>query len=138
MQINRWLHLSSSLWGISLRCTLFTKRRPEKFIYQVASGEFPFTALCLQKEDLKNFLFIVTNNFIVLTVQWFVKYFFCSEFPNILDTASKKREEEQRQLQNVLRFTQTQKVCFFLKIWDQLFQKFLLSYNWYYYCRYSI
>ena len=53
MQINRWLCLSSSPWGISLHYNLFWKRRVPK-----------------------NLFFIGTNNWIALVVWWSIKYFF--------------------------------------------------------------
>ena len=52
MKINRWLHLSSGPWKIPLYCDLFRKRI-----------------------DQKQFPFIATNNWIVLAVQWSVKFF---------------------------------------------------------------
>ena len=56
MQINRWLHLSSSLWGIPLRL-VHKNNRTEKF---------PF---------------IATYNWIVLAVWWSVKYYFAPNSP---------------------------------------------------------
>ena len=89
MQINRWLHLSRSLWEIPLCCDLFRKRTDQR--------KFPFTA---------------TNNWIVLAVQWPVEYSFAPnslfEFPVIPEKWSRK-EEEETQLQSVLLFKQTQK-----------------------------
>ena len=35
MQINSWLYLSSSLWGISLRCDLFRRRIEQKNVLPV-------------------------------------------------------------------------------------------------------
>ena len=89
MQINRWLHLSRSLWEIPLCCDLFRKRTDQR--------KFPFTA---------------TNNWIVLAVQWPVEYSFAPnslfEFPVIPEKWLRK-EEEETQLQSVLLFKQTQK-----------------------------
>ena len=89
MQINRWLHLSRSLWEIPLSCDLFRKRTDQR--------KFPFT---------------VTNNWIVLAVQWPVEYSFAPnslfEFPVIPEKWLRK-EEEETQLQSVLLFKQTQK-----------------------------
>ena len=36
MQINKWLHLSSSPWGIPFRCDMFRKNMEEKnfFLWQ--------------------------------------------------------------------------------------------------------
>ena len=52
MQINRWLYLSGSPWGIPIHCNLFWKRR-----------------------DPKSFLFIGTINWIALAVWWSIKHF---------------------------------------------------------------
>ena len=52
MQINRWLHTSNSLWGISPHCDMFRERIDQKL---------PF---------------IAKNNKIVLIVQWSVNYYF--------------------------------------------------------------
>ena len=93
--MNRWLHLSSSLWEIPLLYDLFRKRK-----------------------DQKKFPFITTNNWIVFAVQWYVKYFFAPnspfKFPIIPEKWWKKKEEE-KQLPSVLLFKQSQKIhaCFF-------------------------
>ena len=77
-QINEWLHLSSSFWGIPLRCDLFRKIT-----------------------DQKKFPFIATNNWIVLAIPRSVKYFYAPnspfEFPVIPEKWWRK-EEEERQL----------------------------------------
>ena len=57
MQTNRWLHLSSSLLGISL-------------------GKFPLLWHVQKKNRPEKFPFIETNSRIVIVVQRFVKYFF--------------------------------------------------------------
>ena len=69
-----WLYLSSSAWGIQLHYNLFWKRI-----------------------DPKNFLFTETNNWIALAVRWSIKYFFCSEFHNILDKAGRKTKRRRTQ-----------------------------------------
>ena len=58
MQLNRWLHLSCSLWEIPLRWDLFKKLIDQKIS------------------------FIATKNWIVLAVWWSVKYFFAPNFPS--------------------------------------------------------
>ena len=68
-KINRLLHLSSYLWGIPLRCDMF-----RKII------------------DQKNFPFIATNNWIVLAVQWSVKYLCAPNFPLIQKSGGEKKK----------------------------------------------
>ena len=51
-------------------------------MYQLASGEFSFTALAQRKNRPEKFPFTGITNWIVLAVRWFVKYFFCSDFPD--------------------------------------------------------
>ena len=46
------------------------------------------------------------------------KIVFCSKFPNFPDK-SREREEEHRQLQSVMRFTQTQEDWYFANIWHK-------------------
>ena len=87
VQINRWFYLLRSFWGIPLRSDLW------------------------KRIDPKYFLFIGTNNWIVLAVRWIVKYFFASNSPIFWIRLAEKREEGQeklRQLQSVRRFTETQ------------------------------
>ena len=80
MQINRWLYLSSSPWGIPLHCDLFRKRR-----------------------DPKNFLFIGTSNWIALAIRWSIKYFFATNSPIFrIRLAEKQGEEEHTQMQSVM------------------------------------
>ena len=62
MQISRWSHLSSNLWGISL-------------------GNFPSLAYVQKKNRPEKFSFIATNNGIVSTVQWSLKYLFAPNSP---------------------------------------------------------
>ena len=53
--------------------------------------------------------FLETNNFKVLAVRWSVKYSFAPNSPIFpIRLAEKRKEEEHRQLQCALRFTQTQ------------------------------
>ena len=85
--INRWFYLLRSFWGIPLRSDLW------------------------KRIDPKYFLFIGTNNWIVLAVRWIVKYFFASNFPIFWIRLAEKRQEGQeklRQLQSVRRFRETQ------------------------------
>ena len=70
MQINRWLHLSSSLWGIPYCCDFFRKRI-----------------------DQKKFPFIVADNRIVLAVQWSVKYFFALNSPLFRKRSGEKKKK---------------------------------------------
>ena len=93
MQVDRWLYLSSSLWGVPLCYNLFWKRI-----------------------DPKNFLFTGTNNWIVLAFRWSVKCFFSPNPQIFLIMLAEKREEgkeeEHRQLQSIIPFTLTQKwIC---------------------------
>ena len=73
MQISRLQDLSTSLWGISLPATYSEKKnRPEKNC------------------------FIATNNRIVFTVRWSVKYFFAPDS----QTFRKNRSEEEKDGEN--------------------------------------
>ena len=86
MQINRWLYLLSSPCGIPFYCNLFWKRI-----------------------DPKNFYFIGTNNWIVLAAQWSIKYFFAPNSSIFWIRLTEKREEEEyRQLQSMIYFTEKQ------------------------------
>ena len=70
MQIDRWLHLSSSLWGIPLCCDFFRKRIGQK-----------------------NFPLIATSNRIVLAVQWSLKYFFAPNSPSLRKSGGEKKKK---------------------------------------------
>ena len=80
MQIYRWLHLSSSLWGNSptLRIVPKKKNRPEKY---------PFKA---------------TNNLIVLAVRWSVKYFSAPNSPLFRKSRGGEENGVSRQMQRKL------------------------------------
>ena len=69
MQMNRWLRLSSSLWGIPL-CDLIRKRI-----------------------DQKKFSFIPANNRIVLAVQWSVKHFLDRNSPSFRKSGGEKKKK---------------------------------------------
>ena len=78
MQISGWQYLSSSPWGIPLHCDL-----PWKII------------------DSKNFLFIGTNNWILLPVWWSMKYFFAlNSLKSRLRMAQKQEEGEEQEHSN--------------------------------------
>ena len=86
MQINMWFYLSSSPWGITLRCDLFWKRR-----------------------DPKNFLFTGKGNWIALAVRWSRKYVFAQNLPIFwIRLAKKQVAEENTQTQNAIHFTRKQ------------------------------
>ena len=51
-------------------------KETDSYIYQVVSGEFHFAAACSEKNIPETFPLLATNNWIVLAVQWYVKYFF--------------------------------------------------------------
>ena len=75
MQIDKWLHLSNNLWGIPVYLRLVQKKnRPE---------EFPF---------------IATNNWIVLVVQWSVKYLFAPNSPKFQKNCNEEKEEGVKQI----------------------------------------
>ena len=56
----------------------------------------------------KNFLFIGTENWIVLAVWWSINYFFAWNSPIFWIRMAEKQEEEHRQLQCIMGFTQKQ------------------------------
>ena len=86
MQIKMWFYLSSSPWGITLRCDLFWKRR-----------------------DPKNFLFTGKGNWIALAVRWSKKYVFPQNLPIFgIRLVEKRAGEENTQMQSAIRFTQKQ------------------------------
>ena len=70
--------------------------------------EFPFAATCSEKEQTEKFPFIATNNWVALAVRWSVKYFFAPNFPLIQKSGGDAEDGENRQIQNVSLFTQTQ------------------------------
>ena len=72
MQIDRWLHLSSSLLGIPLCCNFIRKRI-----------------------DQKNFPFVATNNWIVLAAQWLANYFFAPNFSLFWKSGGEKKERRE-------------------------------------------
>ena len=69
MQINRCLHISSSVLGIP-----------------------PSLEIVQKKNRAENFTFIGTNNWIVLAVQWSVKYIFASNSPISWKSCAEERE----------------------------------------------
>ena len=78
MQINRWLHLSISFWGIPLRGDLLSKKnRPEEF------------------------LFITATYWIILAVPWSVIHFFASNSPIFRKSLNMRKEQIARQFQSI-------------------------------------
>ena len=81
------------------------------YIYQIASREILLRCNLFRKRiDPKYFFFIETNNLNVLAVRWSVKCFFTLNSPIFrIMLAEKREEEEHKQWQSVVHFTQTQK-----------------------------
>ena len=81
------------------------------YIYQIASREILLRCDLFRKRiDPKYFFFIETNNLNVLAVRWSVKCFFTLNSPIFrIRLAEKREEEEYKQWQSVVHFTQTQK-----------------------------
>ena len=61
------------------------------YIYQVVSGEFPFTATFQKKNRAEKFPFVATNDWIVSAVWWSVKYFFLNS-PKFWQSSTEKGE----------------------------------------------
>ena len=92
-----------------------------RWLYQSSS---PFAATCREKEK---YPFIATNNWIVLAVQWPVKYFFAPNFPIFRKSCGEEEDGENRQMQSALLFKQTQKIS--VAIMNDIFQPRAVSYN---------
>ena len=86
MQINRWLHLSSRPWRISLNFS------------SLQHGQ--------KKNRLEKYPFTATNKWIVLAASQYV-IFFCFEFSDIPKKVSRKKRN--CQFQSVLSYQQTEK-----------------------------
>ena len=93
------------------------------YTYQVASGKFSFGATCSERKRPENVPFYSYKRLNCISCSMVCKTFFGSNSPDIPDKAGKKQEEvaeeEHRQLQNVMRFTQTQIFIFTVKISDE-------------------
>ena len=87
------------------------------YIYQVAPGEFPFTATCSEKEEIQKISFYRNkkqNSISYLMV--YIKYFFAPNLPIFWIRLAKKQEEGKKhlQLQNVVFHTKAITYCCYL------------------------
>ena len=85
--------------SISMTC-----KKTGKYIYQVSSSSLSFI---LQKNRPEKFRFIARQNYIVLAVWWFVKYYFAPNFP-IFRKSQTEEDGGNRKMQSALLLKQMQ------------------------------
>ena len=66
---------------------------------KISLGNSVSLRLIQKNKRLQKFPFIATNNWIVWAAQWSVKYFFCSEFPDIPEKFWRRRRSKRSAVQ---------------------------------------
>ena len=103
-----WYHFRQVLVLHLISLLMCANKQVTRFINQ-SLGNFPSRYLFRKKNRPEKNCFIATNNRIVFTVPWSVKYFFAPDSPTFRKNRSEEEKDgENQQIQNGLLFKQTQ------------------------------